>query len=1201
MTTIKDILILDLSEDIKDVIDLEDRDEDEIQQELESYIITDGIGRHINKFTDLFTSNIKETGCWISGFYGSGKSYFGKMLGYILANPMINGTPARDRFIPRLKGVTDEALIENAIRKLDSVKSRVVFLDVAKQNTEKGLAFTLFANFLKSLGFRDDLYGYMEFDLFLDGEYEAFKEKAKELGGRDWDDLKKSNKQVSKIMRGGFASMGFSDAEYEEMRKVYEFAIDHFAAAKFKTELEKYLVFQPDETLVFIFDEASEAVSLGKFSLLDLEGISEALSSISTKVWTVAIAQEKLDDVINNANVNKSQLTKVTDRFKTKIHLESTEVDVIIRSRLLQKKQVHFDQLMTYYNQNVGLVSDATNLKSTFPTKTSSAEDFATYYPFHKYQFDILQKFLFSSNALVATQIAARGMIITTFDVLRKQMREQELFAITPGHAICTEAQPAPPVALVNKYDSARKVLNGTSLGINGEQLLKTIHLLSESEVVSATVENITKSYITDLNAYYEIKPKIEAALKLLEGAKVLLATNNNYKITSDLESKLLDEMNNFDVELFTKKRFLINYLKESKFFNPVASLNDGTDTFKFSVMSDQDDELQQGSKQLKLIVYSLFNISEDRQDFIEQVKMETQTNKDQITLVPESSAFTQIDKLIEEIKRCNYMEEKYSSESDSNTKQIIRSFATIREEREKELRGKIEDAYQKASLIYLFDENLLNSDTFKDTISDIQRKLVNNIFTKRLSTQLSEVLVQKIFNDHKDRLNRLFSGSDFAFFDANGNFVGEHLKVVEEVNGKISAKFVDGKSLEAELSGPPWGYSFGTVVTTLATLFRAGRLVVKFNGETWFSHEQKAVHDAFTNATKFKSASFKSISAALTAAQKNQAVQLLLALDIADHTDRKVDWGINDFDLADAIRLLADHFLTALATLDETVDQFDALFPNVAKQKITLQEYTGKVNETNYIEKVEKLLDNADTFNSSIEAILKAQKFIKKDYARIKDYKRFIEAVDAELKKADRSDSEINEAGKEFARLYGQDMVANFSKLQQQAQTAKDRYFKLLKNAASAMTHTYQTVDRKVAAAIKDLKDNYPAGLNQYNQSKLESLQQYCADRVIDEPEIEFSITDKNSGYSLADMLNYDTLAANKESELLLIQADFRVGGGDVNKVDDPGTPNPPRKIRLQIPGKEMTVQDYRSLLKKHLSALSAALPGDTIEIEIQ
>ena len=86
--------------------------------------------------------------------------------------------------------------------------------------------------------------------------------------------------------------------------------------------------------MIFTFDEASEAISQKKFTLLDLEGISEALSSISHKVWTIAIAQEKLDDVINNANVNRSQLTKVTDRFKTKIHLESTEVDIIIKNNV---------------------------------------------------------------------------------------------------------------------------------------------------------------------------------------------------------------------------------------------------------------------------------------------------------------------------------------------------------------------------------------------------------------------------------------------------------------------------------------------------------------------------------------------------------------------------------------------------------------------------------------------------------------------------------------------------------------------------------------------------------------------------------------------------------------------------------------------------------------------------------------------------
>lgn len=1207
MTKINEILTLDLQEDIKNVIDLEDRSELEIQQEIESYIVTEGIGRHLYNFTNQFTSNIKETGVWLSGFYGSGKSYFGKMLGYIIDNPTINGTPARERFIPRLKGVSDESLIENSIRNLEAINSRVVFLDVAKQNTDRGLAFTLFANLLKNLGFRDDIYGYMEFDLFIDGKLDEFKGKAKSLEGQEWDELKTSNRLVARVMRKVFAEMGYSEADYADTQKVYSSAIEDFSASKFKTELEKYLKARPDETLVFVFDEASEAISQKKFTLLDLEGISEALSSISNKVWTIAIAQEKLDDVINNANVNRSQLTKVTDRFKTKVHLESTEVDVIIRSRLLHKTDAGHKQLADYHKKNEGLVSDATNLKSSFPTKTANADEFATYYPFHKYQFDILQKFLFSSNALVATQIAARGMIITTFDVLRKQMREKELYSFTPGYAICSEAQTAPPIGLVNKYDTAKKILNERGSTIDGEKLLKTIHLLADSEVVSPTVENITKSYISDITTYYDVKPVIEEALALLLEAKVLLLSNNNYKITSDLEGKLLEEMKDFDVELFSKKRSLINCIKDYKLFTPVATFNDGTDSFKFSVLSDQDDELTgPGSKQLKLTVYSLFNISENRQDFIENLKLETQYQKDLITLVPDNKEFTLIDKLIGEVSRYSYMEEKYSNESDPAKRQIIRDFSIIREEKEKELRVKIEKAYRNASLIYMFDEHLLNADSFKGTISELQRKLIKNIYTKRLASGLSESLVSKIFSSRKEGLSRLFSGDDFKFFDSHGNFTGDHLKVVEEINAKIKSRYVDGRTLESDLSGAPWGYSFGTIVSTLAALLRAGRLSVKYNGETWFSHEQSGIQEAFTNATKFKSASFKSITATLTAAQKNQAVQLLMDLEIESHAGRKVDWNTNDFDLADSIRHMADHFIGALTTLGDTVDGFESLFPTVADQKQTLLSYGGKVTENNYIEKVEYLLTNSDQFSSAIQTILKAQKFIKKNFSKVREFKRFIEEVVSELKKADRTDSTIKEAHEEFNRLYKQDMVKNFGSLQQQVQTVKDSYYKLIKNAAAGMSHEYQLLSGKIDAAIRTLKV-YPADLNVQNQRKLDELKRYCSDRIIKEPVLEYAITCKNCGYSLSDILNYTALAPTKDNELLILQSSFiteapkpepDTGGGSS---DQPPAPKKPRKVRFQVTSKIMTVQEYKSLLTAQLTSLAAARPDEEIELDIE
>jgi len=1205
MTKINEILTLDLTEDIKSVIDLENRSELDIQQEIESYIVTEGIGQHLYNFTNQFTSNITETGVWLSGFYGSGKSYFGKMLGYIISNPKINGTPARDRFILRLKGVSDESLIENSIRNLETINSRVVLLDIAKQNTDQGIAFTLFTNLLKNLGFRDDIYGYMEFDLYTDGKYDEFKTIAKRLENQDWNKLKISNRQVAKTMRNVFSEMGYSEAEYTDTFNIYSAAINNFSASKFKDELEKYLNYKADETLVFVFDEASEAINQKKFTLLDLEGISEALSSVSKKVWTIAIAQEKLDDVINNANVNRSQLTKVTDRFRTKIHLEATEVDVIIRSRLLRKNESGFQQLVDYHKKNEGLVYDVTNLKSAFPTKTTTAEEFATYYPFHKYQFSILQKFLFSSNALVTTQIAARGMIITTFDVLRKQMRDKDLYAFTPGSAICTEAQIAPPIDLANKYDTARKILREQNSRIDGEKLLKTIHLLADSEVVSPTVENITKSYISDITTYYEVKPKIQTALDLLIEEKVLLLSNNNYKITSDLEGKLLEEMKDFDVEFFNKKRSLIKYIKDYKIFGQVATFNEGNDVFRFSVLSDQDDELATpGSKQLKLTVYSLFNISENRQDFIEQIKLETQYKKDLITLVPDNKDFSYIDKLIGEISRYSYVEEKYASESDPVKRQIIRDFSGIREEKEKELRIKIESAYKNASLIYMFDEDLLNQDTFRGAISDIQRKLVKNIYTKRLSAQLSEGLVSKVFSTHKEGLKRLFPGEEFTFFDAHGNFTGDHLRVVEELNAKISSRYVDGRSLESELSGAPWGYSFGTIVTTLAVLFRSGRLSVKYNGETWFSHDQNGVHEAFKNATKFKSASFKSITKTLTATQKKKAVQSLINLEIELHTGQKVDWNINDYELADSIRCMADHFIGALTTLNDTVNNFDSLFPNVASQKIVLQKYAGKVTENNYIEKVELLLSANDQFSSSIQIILKTQKFIKKNFSSVKDFKRFIEDVSAELKKANLTDESIQEAHDEFMRLYNQDMVKNFAQLKEQVQIVKDNYFKLIKNAADGMTHQYQILDGNVDAAFRDLKQNYPAELNSNNYRDLTELKQYCTDRMVKEPTLEYSTTCKNCGYSLSDILNYTDLALVKENDILMSQSRFIAESPyepENGTPDQQPIPKKPRKIKFQVPGRIMTVQNYKSLLTSQLNLLIAARPEEEIELDIE
>lgn len=672
---IKDILTIDLSEDIKSVIDLEDTSEAEILSEIENYIVTDGLAKEYSEFIATFTSNIVESGVWISGFYGSGKSYFGKILGYILNNRIIAGTPARERIIQRFTGIRDEALIKNSLAKLNTEKCRVVFLDVAKHDTSKGLAFTLFRSFLKSLELPENEHGFFLFQMMVNEKQANIHEYIERNLGETWSTIKTKLFEYAKAIKTIYIQKGNSESDYDNLITTIRRDIDQFSAARLKDELSNYLFITTDEKIVFLFDEASEAISQNKFSLLDLEGISEALSTLGRKVWTIAIAQEKLDDIISNSSVSKAELTKVTDRFKTKIHLEATEVDVIIRNRLLNKKEDAIIKLEEHYSKNSGKISDHAALSATGITRTETLDLYITYYPFYAYQFNLMQNFLFGTKGYASTKVAARGMIITTYDILKRELYEKELFDTATGWMITKQAQPQPPVWLVNRYDNAENILKTTRSSISGRNLLETIYFLSEAEVVPQTLTNIIKSFIKDPDEFHKKQEAITKALDDLVEAKILLLSNNTYRITSDLEQRLLDEMNGFTVQGYIKKKDVVTVYKNAAFIKTLSRLTEGNLHYDFYITTDSDDELTKPAlKQLRLKLKSIYNISDDRNADIETLKIEGQNNKDLIWLVPENSLFKEIDKLADEIRRIIFLEEKYTNpQSDEGEK--LRSF----------------------------------------------------------------------------------------------------------------------------------------------------------------------------------------------------------------------------------------------------------------------------------------------------------------------------------------------------------------------------------------------------------------------------------------------------------------------------------------------------------------------------------------------
>lgn len=1194
---IKDILTIELSEDIKNVINLEDISENEIQSEIESYIVTDGLAQKYADFISTFTSNILETGVWISGFYGSGKSYFGKLLGYMISNSSINGTPARDRILQRFTGINDEALIRNSLSKLNSVQSRVVFLDVAQQDTSKGFAYTLFKNFLRTLGFPENEHGIFLFQMMLSEEKTSVENFIFDSIGLDWSALKTSSFKYAKAIKDIYIKKGNSDGDYDNLITTIRRDIDQFSASRLHEELVNYFNVVKSEKVVFLFDETSEAINQKKVTVLDLQAISESLSSLGGKVWTIAIAQEKLDDVINNSNVSKAQLTKVTDRFKTKIHLEATEVDVIIRNRLLKKTEEGIRHLTEHFKKNSGKISDHAAIHGAGISKTDSADNYATYYPFYKYQFDLLQNFLFGTKGYASTKVAARGMIITTYDILKREIQYTDLFRTVTGWHISKEGQPQPPVRLVSRYDNAERILAQSGSEISGRKLLETINFLTEAEVTPSSLPNIIKSYISDPEDYHKVQDSIIKALDVLTEAKVLLDTNKTYRITSDIEQRLLDEMNGFTVQGFVKKKQLVTAYKDAALIKSIARVTDNNLPFDFYITTDNDDELTNPNlKYLKVKVKSVYSISDDRSADIDSLKVQHQNDKDLLWLVPDNSHFKELDRLIDEVERITYLEQKYNNPNSEEGKILI-SFSTAKGEKQNRIKDLVEDSLRDSTAIYLYNTLQLNKNNWQTTLQAQQRTIIHNVYSKRLASQLSDNVASAVIKEaNNGRLPQYFTGSDFIFFDAKGNFIGENLKVSEEILYKVRNTFVDGATLEKDLEQPPAGFTYGTVISSVAALMRAGKIIAKFNGAEKFSWRDEGVTSIFATARDFRKTSFKAVSKSLSALQKQEVAQFLLDIEVEKYIGRKIDYNTNDFELVAAVRDTAKHFADKVSTLRNSEKEFDKLFPKAGDNSAFLADFTGAVSEANYIDKAIEFLSAKDPFLTALQSIEKVEKFIRNNLPKVKEWKTFIHAVQDELTKAATTNATVEQLKIDFESNLLGDVIKNFAVLQQSAQKIKDEYHVLFSTAMKDCTTKYSEIEALANDLLSEI-NSLPAQLNTSSVSKANALVQYAKQRIQPAFAIDFDVKDKHSRFTYSEVLSFLELYASKKTEVDILRAGLI---REKAPEPQPGVALTPiiKKYAVRMPNTQMKVAEYKTWLQSELQKLASASDNDEIEI---
>ena len=104
----------EIDRDIQGVIIVGQSEAENVAQELDEYVVTRELQKH---FADFFSSykkgivgNTPKMGVWISGFFGSGKSHFLKILSYLLANKQV-GTKRAIDFFAEDKKIVDQMVL----------------------------------------------------------------------------------------------------------------------------------------------------------------------------------------------------------------------------------------------------------------------------------------------------------------------------------------------------------------------------------------------------------------------------------------------------------------------------------------------------------------------------------------------------------------------------------------------------------------------------------------------------------------------------------------------------------------------------------------------------------------------------------------------------------------------------------------------------------------------------------------------------------------------------------------------------------------------------------------------------------------------------------------------------------------------------------------------------------------------------------
>ena len=839
---IKDLFAKRINRDIKGVIKVGQDDDGNVLQELEEYVVTRELEKHFRDFFTAYKRGITGTtdrmGVWISGFFGSGKSHFLKILSYLLANAEVNGKRAIDYFVDDKK-IKDTMVLAD-MRLAGTVPTNVILFNIDSKSEMSGkqskdaIISVFLRVFNEMLGFSGSIPHLADLERKLSelGRYEEFKQKIQEVSGEPWEEARNDFDYIQDDVVDVLADMDFMSVEAarnwcEKALGNYNISIEDFAKM-----VKRYIDrMGNNHHVVFLVDEIGQYIGDDSALMLNLQTVTEDLGRICKgKAWVIVTSQQDIDSITKTKG---NDFSKIQGRFDTRLSLSSANVDEVIRKRILEKTDTGHQSLAMLYDDKETVIKNLILFNDGVEKKLFAGRDnFADVYPFIPYQFNLLGDVLTS---------------IRTHGASGKHLSEGErsMLAVFKESAVrVMNDEPGTLVPFHMFYDALEKFLDHSHSGVvsralDNEQLnpdhadecfdvnvLKTLFLIKYVKEIKANLEQITSLMVSHVDDdRLALREHVEEALKRLIRQTLVQKNGDIYVFLTDEEQEVNREIERQgqsieQSEIIAKVSELIfaDLYGENKYRYPAFN---GRYQFAFNQVVDNRPYKANQNYDLTLKILTPYSDEMASEETLRHISGQSRCV---LVTLPDDRAF------LEEIRMALSIEKflRYDAVN------AITKYEQIKEAKKIEMRDRnaaaklfLEEALKNATIYVNGDKPAGTSRDIKTRINEAMGKLVTQIYHKLsyIDAAASESDIRSLLRTGPQQIS--LEGVSTGKNELALNDVSAYINTNTQRHTKTSMKSLLDRFMKA-----PYGFVEADVQWLAAKLFRSGDIAFFVNSE---------------------------------------------------------------------------------------------------------------------------------------------------------------------------------------------------------------------------------------------------------------------------------------------------------------------------------------------------------------------------------